>query len=223
MDAKTVMKLLGVKEAYQVPDKLMKIMFDKEQREQLFMKFLGVTTDVSFDWFHEYFETAQADRKEKKQDFTPDSVAKIVSEIVNSGSTYFEPTAGTGGILITRWHDDCMKTGFLTYKPSMFFYEVEELSEAALPFLLFNCLIRGMNAVVIHGDSLSREIKNIYFIQNIKDDSLSFSSLNVMPRTSAVEREFDVHEWIGEPIKHIEDTKYPKWMNVEEIKCSMKN
>ncbi|MFT8476609.1 MAG: N-6 DNA methylase [Liquorilactobacillus sp.] len=212
MDAETVMKLLGVKESYQVPDKLMKIMFDKGKRENLFRKFLEITTDVSFDWFHEYFETEQAERKQKKQDFTPQSVAEIATRIVGNGNGYFEPAAGTGGMLISRWHKDCRKTNPFKYRPSMFFYHVEELGDAALPFLLFNCLIRGMNVTIVHGDSLSREVKNIYFIQNTKDDYVCFSSLNVMPRTETVKRFFNVSSWIGKPLEYIEDSDIPKYL-----------
>lgn len=215
MDAQTVMKLVDVKESYQVPDKLMKILFNKEKREELFMKFLEVTTDVSFDWFHEYFEEAQADRKEKKQDFTPEAVAKIVSSLVGDGNTYFESACGTGGMLITRWYDDCMKTNPIVYRPSMFFYQVEELSDAALPFLLFNCLIRGMNVAIVHGDSLSREVKNVYFVQNTKDSYTAFSSLNVMPRSETVKKYFEVEEWIGNPAEHVEDSTMPSYL--EEV------
>lgn len=217
MDIKTINGLIGVEESFQAPSKLKEILFDRKQREELFLKFLAINHDVSFDWFQEYFMLVQADRKKKKQDFTPNGISKIATRLVGFSKNYFEPTAGTGGMLIQQWDYECKKEGFTKYRPSHHFYEVEELSEAALPFLLFNCLIRGMNAVVIHGDSLSRKIKNIYFIQNSKDDSLSFSSLNMMPRTPAVEREFDVHEWIGEPIKHIEDTKYPRWLDVQAV------
>lgn len=48
--------------------------------------------------------------------------------------------------------------------------------------------IRGINGVVVHGDSLTRQVKNIYFLQNTKDDMLSFSDINVMPRTQDIER-----------------------------------
>ncbi|HFT1720659.1 TPA: SAM-dependent DNA methyltransferase, partial [Streptococcus pyogenes] len=47
--------------------------------------------------------------------------------------------------------------------------------------------------------------KNIYFLQNTKDDMLSFSDINVMPRTQDIEREFNVKEWIGDGIEHIEN------------------
>ncbi|HHJ6172301.1 TPA: SAM-dependent DNA methyltransferase, partial [Streptococcus pyogenes] len=44
----------------------------------------------------------------------------------------------------------------------------------------------------------------IYFLQNTKDDMLSFSDINVMPRTQDIEREFNVKEWIGDAIVHVE-------------------
>ncbi|HFU4876949.1 TPA: SAM-dependent DNA methyltransferase, partial [Streptococcus pyogenes] len=89
-------------------------------------------------------------------------------------------------------------------RPSKYWYHVEELSDKAVPFLLFNMSIRGINGVVVHGDSLTRQVKNIYFLQNTKDDMLSFSDINVMPRTQDIEREFNVKEWIGDAIVHVE-------------------
>lgn len=105
-DTKTVNKLLGVDEAYKAPEKMLQLMLDDEQRPKLFEKFLKVSTDLKFDWFHEYFEDDQAERKKKKQDFTPDSIATLLNSLVDdsrSSSHYFEVAAGTGGILIKRW------------------------------------------------------------------------------------------------------------------------
>ncbi|MCT3116271.1 SAM-dependent DNA methyltransferase, partial [Leuconostoc lactis] len=47
-----VNELLGVDEAFKVPNKLMSIMMNREQREQTFKAFLEVERDTSFDWFH---------------------------------------------------------------------------------------------------------------------------------------------------------------------------
>ncbi|MCT4420575.1 SAM-dependent DNA methyltransferase, partial [Leuconostoc falkenbergense] len=58
-----VNELLGVDEAFKVPNKLMSIMMNREQREQTFKAFLEVERDTSFDWFHEYFESEQSERK----------------------------------------------------------------------------------------------------------------------------------------------------------------
>ncbi|HFK6138866.1 TPA: N-6 DNA methylase, partial [Streptococcus pyogenes] len=95
-------KLLGVKEVYKAPDTLIKIILDKEKREDLFRQFLKYETDVSYDWFMQYFEEEQADRKNKKQDFTPKSVSTLLSKII-SGNQYYEVAVGTGGILIQAW------------------------------------------------------------------------------------------------------------------------
>ncbi len=74
------------------------------------------------------------------------------------------------------------------YKPSMFFYTCEELSDRAVPFLLFNLLIRGMNAVVLHCDALTRDSYGAFFVQNDQDDHTQFSSLNVFPYTENTEK-----------------------------------
>mgnify|MGYP007063209890 FL=1 len=81
---------------------------------------------------------------------------------------------------------------------------LEEKSERALPFLLFNLSIRGINAIVIHGDSLSREVNNVYYLLNDKNDFLAFSTVNVMPQNRTTMKEFNVSRYIDEPIDHIE-------------------
>lgn len=207
-DVKTVNKLIGVAESYQAPDALMKILFDKEQREKLFRAYLDIDSDVDTDKLSDYFMDVQADRKEKKQDFTPNAVTKLLSQIVGSpkNGEYYEVGAGTGAILVSRWDQD-RKTMFpWEYYPSMFFYHLEELSDAAIPFLIFNCMIRGMNATIIHGDTLQRTAKQVYFIQNDKDDFLGFSNLNVMPHSETVRHEFEINEWTEDAIDHIEST-----------------
>lgn len=200
-------ELLGVDDAYKAPSALMNVLLDREKREKMFDSFLEIEKDLTFDWFHEYFQDEHADRKVKKQDFTPNSIGEIIARIVGpgNGQTY-EVATGTGGMIIQKWRADRNAIGFFIYKPSMTFYELEELSDRAIPFLLFNLAIRGMNATVVHGDSLDRKIKQIYFLQNSKDDSLAFSDVNVMPHSEIVTREFNVREWIEEPIDHIESS-----------------
>ncbi|AIL11418.1 TPA: SAM-dependent DNA methyltransferase [Streptococcus pyogenes] len=196
-------RILGIDEVYKAPKRLMDILFDKDSREDIFRQFLDIETDLSYDWFMRYFEDEHADRKNKKQDFTPLSVSKLLTGLV-SGHTYHESAVGTGGILIQAWQRHRISSNPFTYKPSDYWYQVEELSDRALPFLLFNMSIRGINGVVVHGDSLTRQVKNIYFLQNTKDDMLSFSDINVMPRTQDIEQEFNVKEWIGDAIVHVE-------------------
>ena len=198
-----IQSLLGIDEVFKAPIKLMEILFNKSEREDLFMQFLNYEKDMSYEWFMNYFEEEQADRKNKKQDFTPLAVSKLLSKLT-SGNSYFEVAAGTGSIMIQAWQEHRLSENPLNYKPSNYWYHVEELSDRAIPFLLFNMLIRGMNGIVVHGDALSREIKNVYFIQNVSDDYMKFSDLNVMPRNELAEKEFNVQKWIGHGIEHIE-------------------
>lgn len=206
-DVSTVNKILNIDDAYKAPDTLLALMLDKIQRENIFKKFLNVSTDLSFDWFHEYFEDEQAERKSKKQDFTPDSIATLLNKLTsNTTGYYYEPTAGTGGILITRWWQDCLNDpvgtknntnipgiSFFTYDPRKYWYQVEELSDRAVPFLIFNMAIRGMNGVAIQCDSLSREAKNAYFIRNNTDNALAFSEVIKLPKTSEYEKELNIN------------------------------
>ena len=171
-DVETVNQILGIDDAYKAPDRLLNLMLDDDRRVATFKNFLKVSTDLSFDWFHEYFEDEQAERKSKKQDFTPDSIA--------------EPAAGTGGILITRWWQNCRTD------PRSYWYQVEELSDRAIPFLIFNMAIRGMNGVVVQCDSLSREAKEAYFIRNDTDNFLAFSKIEKVPHSEALAKELNI-------------------------------
>ena len=45
-------ELFGVEDSYQVPEKLMKTLLNKKEREELFMKLLRANNmNVDFDWF----------------------------------------------------------------------------------------------------------------------------------------------------------------------------
>lgn len=214
-DTKTVNKLLGINESYKAPEKMLEIMLDDQQRPKLFKQFLSISTDMHFDWFHEYFEDEQAERKSKKQDFTPDSVATILNRLASGRQptgTYFEVAAGTGGILINRWWQDCVDDpvgnpiedeqgawlSIFTYDPRRYWYQVEEMSDRAIPFLIFNMAIRGMNGAIVHGDSLSRKAKDVYFIRNDTDNCLAFSEVHRMQHTEELAKMYDIHEWVDQ-------------------------
>ena len=198
----------------------MEILFDKPLRERTFKAFLEVSTDVSFDWFHDYFEDEQADRKKTKQDFTPSSVANLLTRLVGPQPDYFEPACGTGGVMITKWWQDCLAESPLTFLPSEHYYVGEELSDRAIPFLLFNLAIRGMNAIIIHGDSLERTAKGVFFVENSADDYLAFSDVNVMPYSDCVMQEFGIKAWQGQRYPEHIETDSEQWASnvMENIK-----
>lgn len=183
--------LLGITESYQAPQVMFEYMLDKEKREKLFCSFLEHENRMGYEWFVEYFESEHSDRKVKKQDFTPASVSKLLSQLT-SGNIYFESAAGTGGIMIQKWNDQRMQAGPANYDPRNYWYQVEELSDRAVPFLIFNMAIRGMCGVIIHGDSLERRTKEVYFIRNDNADFLSFSDVIKMKHSKQLENELNI-------------------------------
>ena len=212
---KKINDLLGIKDSYQAPQRIMDILYSGiEDRNKVFMNFLeAFDKDVTYDWFHDYFQDEHADRKKHKQDFTPQSISKLLGEIVGSeGNTYYEPAAGTGGILIERWNQDRTKHSPFDYEPRDYYYTAEELSDRAIPFLLFNMLIRGMNGNVVQCDVLTREATGAFFIQNDANDFMGFSSLNLLPYNEDTETELNIN-FIEEKYKPIKQTeKIPEWL-----------
>ena len=98
-------------------------------------------------------------------------------------------------MMIKHW-DNFRKTfSPFDYKPEYHFAMVEELSDRTVPFLILNMMIRGMNGVVIHGDTLTRKCKNAYFIRNKNNDHLQFSELIDIPHNEIFAKELMV-EWI---------------------------
>lgn len=156
-----------------------------------------------------YFQDEAADRKKKKQDFTPQSISKLMNKLADNDDSdvYFEPAAGTGGIVIDHYYQKRLKQMPWDYRPSEHYHILEELSDRAIPFLLFNLAIRGMNTTVIQIDSLSREkCKGVFFVQNVKNDALSFSDINIMPYSEEVKKEFNIKSWSDERYpEHIEN------------------
>lgn len=201
--------LIGVADSYQAPDRLMEILYNREEREAIFKEMLGwFEYDVDFDWFHQYFQEEHADRKGKKQDFTPNSVGTLMAELMaieKDGGNYYEVAAGTGGLMIRHWDTTRRKVSPFSYDCWDYFHTVEELSDRTIPFLLFNMMLRGMNGIVIHGDSISRNAKGVFFIQNFTGDHLQFSDLNVLPYTDDVAEEFNIQwEWVKKEGKKTE-------------------
>lgn len=151
MNENIINELLGITESYQAPQRMLELMINSKERIKLFDSFLKHETDLSYEWFQNYFENEHADRKVKKQDFTPNAISKLGAEIIGESNSYFEATAGTGGMMIQYWN---------IYPNAKL--EVEELSDRAVPFLLFNMAIRNTTGVLKHGDSLENKFKNIY-------------------------------------------------------------
>lgn len=185
LDSEAINSLLGITESYQAPQIMLEKMLNQQERNKLFISFYKHERDLSYEWFQGYFENEHADRKNKKQDFTPNQISNLMTRLSGKSDSYFEATAGTGGIMINHW---------IKNKDEDTWYHVEELSDRAIPFLIFNMSIRGMNGVILQGDSISRNMKNVYFIRNMKRQG--FSEVIEMPKTDDVKNEFNINKWI---------------------------
>ena len=119
----------------------------------VFGKYLNIVGDLGKDWIKHLFQYYQADRTNKKQDFTPNCLSRLLSRLSGKGNVIYDCCAGTGSLTIEKW-EDCPDA----------LYICEELDENAIPFLLFNLAIRNIKAYVINGNALTGDIKMQYSI-----------------------------------------------------------
>lgn len=170
-------ELLGIDESYKASTVLMDILGDSQKRETLADQFINEESDLTFDWFTNYFQEEHSDRKNKKQDFTPDEVVRLVDKLSGDFKTNVDVCAGTGGLTIKKWNRN--NNGY--------FY-CEEFSDRAIPFLMFNLMLRNVNGFIFHGDSLSRKVKHLYRLTsgNKYSDIQEVNELDIVTGDSVV-------------------------------------
>ena len=196
LTAKIVNNLLEVDDSYKAPESLLKKMLDNDDRVKLFDDFLKIEQELDRDWFVDYFQEEHSERKRFNQDFTPLPMAELLNKLAGNSRTYFESAAGSGGLLISAWNQNRAEACENKLDSRAYWYQVEELSDRAVPFLIFNMAIRGMNGVILHGDSLERTFKEVYFIRNESTEFLKYSEVFVMPKTEMLMAEFDIKKFI---------------------------
>ena len=173
-------KLFQIEDILSLPNAIFKIIFDNDERlHHIYRELLQLNThDLSRDWFQDIYEGELAQRNQNKQDFTPKCLSTLVSKLLGSdtGVTY-EPTAGTGGMLISNWYNHRNAISFIDYKPNDHLIVCGELSDKTVPFLLFNLSIRGISGIVFHGDTLRNEYKAVYILTNRFNSPCDFSTI----------------------------------------------
>lgn len=179
MTRKECFDFFNINDILDLPDAVWRLLRQNESdREISYCELLRAAGyDMSFDWFREVYEGELSERKSKKQDFTPREVTELVSLLTGTDGSVHEPTAGTGGLLISWWWTGCQRQTPWRYRPSAHRFWCWELSDRAIPILLLNLSIRGMVGEVVHGDVLTKEVKSVYRLENPSDDALSFSKI----------------------------------------------
>lgn len=108
---------------------------------------------MTVDWLQRVYQFYCADRNEKKQDYTPVSLSKIVSRIshIPEERVVYDCCAGSGSLTIQKWCDN-HNLKFIC----------EEIDERVIFILLFNLCIRNIEATVINKNILTGETYSSY-------------------------------------------------------------
>ena len=179
MKKEELFNLFGIEDLKDLPSAVMNLLDgDIDARNEVYKELIRKNNgDMSHDWFQEKYETELSERKQKKQDFTPNILGVLCSNITSQSGSIHEPTAGNGSMIISDWWERCRKKIPWEHFPSQNMVTCWELSARSIPILLLNLSIRGMMGYVYHGDVLTKEVKQKYILLNRQDDTLAFSEI----------------------------------------------
>ena len=179
MKKEELFNLFGIGDLKDLPSAVMNLLDgDIDARNEVYKELIRKNNgDMSYDWFQEIYETELSERKQKKQDFTPNILGVLCSNMTSQSGSIHEPTAGNGSMIIADWWERCRKKIPWEHFPSQNMITCWELSARSIPILLLNLSIRGMMGYVYHGDVLTKEVKQKYILLNRKDDTLAFSEI----------------------------------------------
>lgn len=179
MKKEELFNLFDIEDLKDLPSAVMNLLDgDIDARNEVYKELIRKNNgDMSYDWFQEIYETELSERKQKKQDFTPNILGVLCSNITSQSGSIHEPTAGNGSMIISDWWERCRKKIPWEHFPSQNMITCWELSARSIPILLLNLSIRGMMGYVYHGDVLTKEVKQKYILLNRKDDTLAFSEI----------------------------------------------
>ncbi len=97
ISAKDVNSIMGIAESFLLPERMMQILLSDE-KEHIFDSFKELESDLSFDWFTDYFQEEHANRNAMMQDFTPKELTQLLPELgCKSYMKVLDVCAGTGG------------------------------------------------------------------------------------------------------------------------------
>ena len=140
-------------EAHHLPDKVLEKVLEGDT--QIYEKYIKEYPDLDQDSLRILFETYFADRKILKQDFTPNSITELITELTLSDKDkppeLLDECAGIGCLIIPYWKKN----------PNVFVW-AREMSAGTIPFLLFNLALRNMHGIIVQGDTLNFETSKVY-------------------------------------------------------------
>lgn len=146
-----ILKIFGAEDILGLGEKLLLCVTSNDIDK--FAAFEYIVKDLSVDWLQKIFQYYAADREEKKQDFTPKTLADFMGKLVGDSESTVDMCAGSGALTIQKWNQN--------HDSEFFLYEFDE---NVIPFLLFNMAVRNISCTVYHADVLQQEAFRAYKI-----------------------------------------------------------
>lgn len=117
-------KLANVTQHSQFQKFLEDIVLDKKRREEFYRGCIHIDPQcVEHDTFRQYFEEFAAERKSNQQDFTPQSITKLMAKLTDNNDKYstgwtaYDCAAGTGAMILSKWKKERDKYLPWDYRP----------------------------------------------------------------------------------------------------------
>lgn len=148
-----MLKLCDTSDLKEIGNNLFRVVLSNET--QFYDEYNELVANESKDWLQALWQYYEADQTEKKQDYTPKSLCKLVSALVGDCETIYDCCGGSGALTLQNLKDKAISNVY-----------IEELDENVIPFLLFNLSLHNANGYVINGDVLKQEKYKIYQLSN---------------------------------------------------------
>ena len=114
----------------------------------------AVDGNLNTDYLQNIYQYYFANRDELGQDFTPESLAKLLSELTKDEEEVIDLCSGSGALTIQGW----------TANPARRF-TCYEIDETTVKFLLFNLAVRNIEGRVYHQDLFDNSKLKIYELE----------------------------------------------------------
>lgn len=146
------MNLLDIKDIKELPNAILSTC--RENKTNVFLEFEHIVEDLNTDWLQQIYQYHLADREEKKQDYTPKSLADFMGKLAGDSEVIIDMCAGSGALTIQKWKRN-KNIEFILY----------EYDENVIPILIFNMMLRNIECVIYHADVLQDEVYHVYKIK----------------------------------------------------------
>lgn len=150
----TLQEYFQVEESYRLPDKIMAALLSDDAE-----KVIKDIKKENLRDIRDIFQDEQGDRKNLKQDFTPDCICDIVSQLIIDG-TCIDMCSGTGALSKFVYQNRC--TEINQY----------EFSERTIPFAMLDACINGMEGTINKADCLRDNVSETYLLKRCGDISV---------------------------------------------------